>query len=174
MRDRELDQILDAGVRAYSTAEPRPGLQQRVLHNVHSARRFAWWHWMAAAVPVLACAVVLVVWRPSEPVPVPHTASAPTSRGAAQRAPAGTSARATIPAVRPVVVVKRARRVPKRMQFPTPAPLTREERTLLEFVQRSPKEAAELLGETRDTQTKPIQIEAISIPPIKIESLEEK
>ena len=166
MRDRELDEILDAGLKAYSVVQPRQGLERRVLHHVHSARRLPWWRWLALAVPVLACAVGLLLWRPAQ---TPQATSAPTIRGTA-----GTSARATIPVVKPVVVVKRARRVPKRMQFPTPAPLTREERALLEFVQRSPIEAAELLGENRDTEIKPVQIEAISIPPIKIENLEEK
>jgi hypothetical protein len=169
MRDRELDEILDAGVRAYSAVQPRRGLERRVLDYVHDAMRFAWWRWMAAAVPVLASVVGLLVWRPSEPVRTRRVTSVETSLDAA-----GMSALATTPVVKPVVVVRRVRRLPKRSQFPTPAPLTREERALLEFVQRSPKEAAELLGENRDTEMKPIQIEAISIPPIQIESLEEK
>ncbi|HZQ54542.1 MAG TPA: hypothetical protein VFB14_20240 [Bryobacteraceae bacterium] len=165
MRDKELDEILDAGLKAYSAVQPRQGLERRVLGHVHSTRRFAWWHWVAVAVPVLACAVGLLLWRQSEPVQTRPATSVETS------------ARAMAPVVRPVVVAKHVRRVgqtPKRMQFPTPAPLTREERALLEFVQRSPKEAAELLGETRDSEIKPIQIQAISIPPIKIENLEEK
>jgi hypothetical protein len=169
MRDRELDEILDAGLKAYSAVEPRQGLERRVLEHVHRRRRFVWWQWLAVVVPVLACAVGLLVWRPSEPVQTRRATSVETSLDAA-----GTSARATIPAVRRVVVVRRVRRLPKRAQFPTPAPLTREERALLEFVQRSPKEAAELLGENRDSEIRPIQIEAISIPPVKVESLEEK
>lgn len=68
-RDRKLDQWLDEALSQYSAAEPRLGLEQRVLANVaaeekaRSSRR-GWWRWMPAFAAIAAVLVVMVAVRP--------------------------------------------------------------------------------------------------------------
>jgi hypothetical protein len=59
----ELDRLLDEALASYSSEEPRPGLERRVLKRVRAERaprRFGWWRW-AVAVPVLASLLALAV-----------------------------------------------------------------------------------------------------------------
>jgi hypothetical protein len=51
----------------------------------------------------------------------------------------------------------------KVVPFPTPTPLTPEEKALVEFVANRPKEAQDLLAQT---DIKPIEIEEIQVPPL--------
>ena len=57
--------------------------------------------------------------------------------------------------------------LPKREQFPTIAPLTPEERGLIELVTRAPQEARALLIEPVRPETGPIEIEPIQIQPLE-------
>lgn len=57
-------------------------------------------------------------------------------------------------------------RLPKREQFPTPTPLTAEERALLAFVEQSPRQAEKVLADTRRRSEEPIRIEEIHIEPL--------
>lgn len=68
-RDRKLDQWLDEALSQYSAAEPRLGLEQRVLAHVaaeektRSSRR-GWWRWMPAFAAIAAVLIVMVAVRP--------------------------------------------------------------------------------------------------------------
>jgi hypothetical protein len=68
-RDRKLEQWLDEALSDYSAAEPRFGLEQRVLNRVRAeekARRRHWglWKWMPAFAAIAAVAIVGVAIRP--------------------------------------------------------------------------------------------------------------
>lgn len=68
-RDRKLDQWLDEALSQYSAAEPRLGLEQRVLASVHAeehiqAGRKSWWRWMPAFAAIAAVLIVMVAVRP--------------------------------------------------------------------------------------------------------------
>jgi hypothetical protein len=165
MRDDEIDRILDAALLNYSSAEPRPGLEQRVLYRVRSgggaggfACRLWRWRW-AAAFPAVACLLVFALYRDSAPEPPRVTQ---TIRNAAPR---------PIPEAPKLAVRKHratAKRVslPKRDQFPTPAPLTDAERAWMDFVTRSPEQAREVAVHAVEWGEAPIQIEEIQIPPL--------
>src|SRR5438309_8343821 len=59
----DCDRWLDTALRARADAEPRAGLENRVLARLRAEpepRRFAWWALPIAAVAVLVIAVVLV------------------------------------------------------------------------------------------------------------------
>src|SRR5437879_3724578 len=67
----ELDKLLDEALTSYSSEDPRPGLEQRVLSRVRAAgapRRFGWWRW-AVAIPVFASLLVLAVSHRVKPHP---------------------------------------------------------------------------------------------------------
>jgi hypothetical protein len=164
MRNDERDKIeslLDDALASYSRQEPRPGLERRVLDRIHTAAapRFAFPRW-AWAIPVAACLLWAgIIWtrRAATPdrVPVTHMAAA--------RAPAS-------PTMETPKVVNRPRKrkaLPRLPQFPAPAPVTNEERALLAFVTRAPKEAQETLIDGQQRSVGPIRIEEIKIQPLQ-------
>jgi hypothetical protein len=57
--------------------------------------------------------------------------------------------------------------LPRLPQFPAPAPVTNEERALLAFVTRAPKEAQEALIDAPQLDVEPIRIEEIKIQPLQ-------
>ncbi|MCE5306786.1 MAG: hypothetical protein LLG20_04015 [Acidobacteriales bacterium] len=150
----ELDRKLDAALAEYANIEPPAGMEQRILARVREAGgsgRIHWWRWVAAAVPALAGLLAVFVYRDLPPVapPSPVALSVP-------QAPA---------LVRPVV--KRVSRprpapLPKREVFPTPTPLSPEERALLQLVAQSPEKAREVLTPVEPKPIEPIVIEPLN------------
>ncbi len=68
-RDRKLEQWLDEALSEYSNAEPRFGLEQRVLNRVRGeeqarAKRWGFWKWMPAFAAIAAVLVVGVAILP--------------------------------------------------------------------------------------------------------------
>jgi hypothetical protein len=95
-RDRKLDQWLDEALSQYSAAEPRLGLEQRVLANVRAeeqarAGRRTWWRWMPAFATIAAVLVVMVAVKPyweektSRNIAVKERAVVPEKRQAQER-----------------------------------------------------------------------------------------
>jgi len=163
-RERDVDQWLDAGLSRYGKAEPRTGLESRVLANLQSERnriasRRPWW-WAAGAVAA-AVAIVAVVWvgessrkrhpgsvaetsttthheearRAVQPGPAPHAAH--PANESAQRSPANRP-------IRDLVVAS----TPKLEQFPSPQPLSEQEQILMSYVAKYPEKAA-LIAQAR-------------------------
>src|SRR5690242_15687415 len=122
----ENDELLERALATYAGAEPRPGLEQRVIARVFSepARpRFRWLRW-AWAVPALAGAVVAVLSIPRTPAP-PQAPRPPA-------AVVPVASAAPVPA-RPAIHRRHRAAQPKPRLFPTPSPLTAEERLLVAF-----------------------------------------
>ena len=167
MRDDEIDRILDAALSNYSCAEPRPGLEQRILSRVQSeggaggfAGRLWRWRW-AVLTPAVACLLVFALWRDRDPAPAPEK----VTRTITNPVPP--------PTPEPPKSAERKRRtaakrvsLPKRDQFPTPVPLTDAERAWMDFVARSPEQAHEMAVHAAEWGQAPIQIEEIEIPPL--------
>jgi hypothetical protein len=67
-RDRKLDQWLDEALSEYSAAEPRFGLEQRVLNRIRTeeqdSRKWNFWRWMPAFGAIAAVIVVAVAVGP--------------------------------------------------------------------------------------------------------------
>lgn len=156
----DIDRIIDDALASYSGAEPRAGLERRVTRNIEAAGRgLRWaWSWVAAATAaaVLAMAVV-VIWPESAP---------PRPTAFAMRIP-----RAELRSLAPVAVTKapaprrvrtaprRPDAVPKQNMFPSPVPLSRDERVVLASVSKYPDSLPNLSSE-------PIQIKPITIAPL--------
>src|SRR5579862_7611415 len=65
-----MDRWLDAALRARLGAEPRAGLEERVLARIASrpARaQFQWWSAVSAAATILFFAAALLMWMTSKP-----------------------------------------------------------------------------------------------------------
>jgi len=159
----ELDRTLDAALAKYAAVEPREGLEDRVLANLRAERAQvpdrAWWRWsLAAALATVVVVALALAWRsggPSHRVvenpPSPTAQSAQTSaqvssnddrpqiRGA-QSVPQerGAHRRAAIHHAQPKVVIAV---VPKLDQFPSPQPLSEQEKILKSYVAKYPEQA---------------------------------
>jgi hypothetical protein len=178
MGSDELDKILDRALASYSQEEPRPGLSGRVSNRIRTAglgHRFSWLRW-AMAIPAIASFLLLVFWIFDSSKPSRSTFRASTEiRGHAAASPSHDREgavnipqkhHARLSGSRPGVKPKRLG-LPKREQFPTPTPLTAEERALLAFVSRSPKQAQKVLIDAKSRSAEPIQIKEIHIEPLQ-------
>src|SRR5438067_641439 len=67
----DLDRTIDAALAKYAAAEPRSGLDERVLANLRSAAPAAnrtWWRWsLAAAVAAMLLIAITFAWRSRTP-----------------------------------------------------------------------------------------------------------
>lgn len=143
-RNQELDHLLDSLLTEYSDVEPRPGLETRLVANLRAAQsagNHRVWHWLlagAGAVAVIAAVLVVYVSQipplPELPAiraaglpalpPVPASGGKFGMRGARPRHESG---RASVAGVRQEF-------------FPTPTPLSDQERLLLRYLTETPRE----------------------------------
>jgi hypothetical protein len=174
MKRDEIDRVLDAALAKYAAAQPRQGLEERVLANLRSERARvpyqAWWHWSVMA---LTAAIVIVAitfaWRsgerphplvadhlpirtPSMEQPVPWAA---TKTGANNVHPQASS-----PAIRQATHRARHKVVepadPKLDQFPSRQQLSEQELALARYVSEFPQEAT-LIARAQEEYEKEIQ-----------------
>jgi hypothetical protein len=154
-KDKQLDEMLDSLLANYSSAEPRPGIETRILANLREAAEkevsHGWWNFKWLWAGVVAAAIIMaavlnsgrrhvapptnVAGKISQPVPQseiqPH---APVARGETARIyrhkkPGPTLAQSTTLALsqRPAL-------------FPTPTPLSEQERLMFTYLAKTPKE----------------------------------
>ena len=171
MRNDERDKIerlLDDALASDSRQEPRPGLERRVLERIHSddAPRLVFPRWLWA-VPAAACLLWAgIFWNRHAATPervqvtqVTHVAAARETAPARPVTPRMVDHPHKRPHQRKVL--------PRLPQFPAPAPVSDEERALLAFVTRAPKEAQEALIDAQQHSAEPIRIEEIKIQPLQ-------
>lgn len=181
----DLDRLIDSELAHY--AEPRPGLEQRILARVDAASStrsslsHAWRQW--ALVGAIAIALVLSF---SIPRFMHRETSTPTAHLAIpERAPAA-EAKAVAPEpnaqFRPspeaantahhVARAPRSNRIPEKTRhprldiFPAPQPLSPQEQTLVAIATAQSASARESLMASQQRLDAPLQISAIEIPPI--------
>jgi len=177
-------ELLDAALTDYRSAEPRPGLEQRILASVRArCQRALWvgWAWrLGAAAAVLAIAVAVYRidshHRPAltpriaeirEPA-APEVISPPVT--ATPLGPSRTSRRSTRRSMGPWNPSagregRVARSEPRKDVFPTPRPVTEQEQLLLRFIQEAPTPA--LLAVIEEGQgLRPLEIKELNVPPL--------
>jgi hypothetical protein len=168
----DLDRALDAALAKYAVVEPRVALEERILAHLHAetatSASHAWWRWGFAAVAAVLLLAVGMVWRwgkSTPPVithrPLPALQGTESEKSEAENQDSATqfavnrqnqvspqptpSLQETVGSKRPrsgSVAVTEAE--PKLDQFPSPRPLTEQERMALDYVERFPREAAEI------------------------------
>lgn len=183
--DRFVDDLLEASLARYRGEEPRAGLEMRVLAGVRSRERAArrrWLGWAVAGCAGLVAVIALTLHFARAPRRQP-TPSASLGQPAA-KAPAMASE--AQPSLRPSGPVQRAGEEPRTArtavratkptrpeQFPTPMPLTEQEKLLLAYVSKAGKaglaEGANATGQTPITE---LTISAIKIAPLEIKPLD--
>lgn len=158
-----LDRALDAALAKYASAEPRVGLEDRVLANLRTVdARVAdrmWWNWRIATVlaAVLIVAAALA-WRwsrpahptmaehPSEPNTKPITTEAANHPGNSE-----TRQKAVRRSAQHLVKLEIEPANPKLDVFPSPLPLSEQERILASYVAEYPEQAALVAVARMDT-----------------------
>ncbi len=152
----EIDRLLDTALAKYSAAEPRPGLEERILTRLRDERKrapaLAWWYWVM--VPTLAMALVAFgLWRQFGKSSAPPIANHPVVSAPSVNLPEPEIAHrdANTPAPRKVERTRRTRpqsqvmaintATPKLDQFPSPQPLSEQELALAKYASAYPEEA---------------------------------
>ncbi len=172
----ELDRVLDAALAKYAAVEPREGLEDRVLANLRSERirvpDRAWWRWsVMAALAAMVIVAVTLAWRSGRP---PHlvVANHPSAATGTGKAPAtqvvskgegnqvhlqerGAIRRAAARRPRSNVVIASN---PKLDQFPSPQPLSEQEKLLQAYVAEYPEQAV-LIARARTEALRQDQLE---------------
>jgi hypothetical protein len=181
-RHDELDRVLDAALAKYAAVDPRPGLEERVLANLGAEWQWvpnrAWWRWSAlAAVAAVAIVAIALAWRPGKPSH-PEIAKHPPTLPQGAREPGAQivsndggnqvrshdhrPVRKTIARRSPTPVVTAGN--PKLGEFPSPAPLSEQERLLRNYVAEYPEQAV-LLARARTEELRRDQLEEIKAFP---------
>ena len=181
-RENLATRLLDAGLKKYADAEPRPGLEDRILSNLRAKRERVsaprWWPTVAAVAAVLLIAITL--WFARKPsrttptatanhVPAVPTVNKQTTTGIATSVPRALSPAVSVARFQPRPHVRQSAALPKLEQFPSARPLSRQEKLLLAYVQATPKE--ELLDVTAKEQQEisNLLVENLVIPPLDID-----
>jgi hypothetical protein len=154
-KDKQLDALLDSVLARYSAEEPRPGLETRIVSNLREAGTRAtssWWRtqWIwagAAATGVVAVIVFLLLSsrqpRPQEPEVVRSNAPSQPHQPPTQPRVQLQHRDVTETVRRSGGTVRMQARVATDLRkevFPTPVPLTDQERLLLGYLSRTPRE----------------------------------
>jgi len=168
-----LDRVLDAALAGYAAVEPRAGLEPRILAHLRSVEdrvpARSWWQWGAAGLVAAAVVIVMALgWKSSRPAKlvVQHAAAAiqtmqpPATQVSANGGMQTTAAvrlrhSATRHHVHPPMVVADG---PKLDQFPSPRPLSEQEKLALEYVQKFPEEAS-LMAQAQTNFARQLEME---------------
>jgi hypothetical protein len=166
----ELDRLIDGALSGYSSADPMDGLEDRVLRRVQAAgaaRRSPWPYRLGFAIPALAALLLagIALWmgRDSQSFTSDATRKAAVSESSPLAARVVEPKRGNRTGRGPSAP---ARSLPKEECFPTPTPMTDEERALAAWVRRAPLEAAQVLADLQKRSAEPIEIQPIDIPPL--------
>jgi len=154
-KGKRMDEMLDSLLASYSSAEPRPGLEKRILANLQGAAGnkspAGWWNfkwlWAGMVTAAIIVAAVLISGR--------HRVEPPTHVIVRTSPAPQPEIQPHAPAVRNETVRIRPRKpstVPTRRQnaalalnerpavFPTPTPLSEQEKLLLSYLAGTPRE----------------------------------
>jgi hypothetical protein len=167
----ELDRALDAALAKYVAVVPRAGLEERVLANlrIEQSREatHGWWRWtLAAALATVVVVAVALSWRSARPTQ-PVIANHPQTTTQGPREPERRAVNHdgnTVPSPRrgtirrTVIHASRssAAENPKLDQFPSPQPLSEQERALARYARDFPQEAG-LIARMQEESEKEIQ-----------------
>ena len=188
MREKDdFDLLIDSALATYADPGPDSGLEDRVLVTLAAVRtktlreRRRWrTRWLPWAVAIPIAAGLLFLWlspRRDKPLPAsePQEARSASPKAIAPHANSSSEVRPGVPhrhtirATQPTTQVQTAQAapLPKLDVFPTPQPLTAEERALGVVVTETPLPARQALVEAQSLDAVPVRIAEIHIPPLE-------
>lgn len=162
--DSELDMKFEQALASYadpSSASDSRTLTMLVLALIKKKRqRRRWWLGLAFATPALACVVLIVLLaQPRFQLKIPATPIFHPAFPAASLTEAPHVERVYLPARH-----RKARNLVKLDRFPTPAPLTEQERLLVQFAERASLNTQQQITEARKKSAVPLHIAELTIP----------
>lgn len=151
-RERMVDRLLNEAL-APQEMEPRAGLEQRILANLRAQPEpRPWWRWMWA--PALAAALIALAiglrMTDLTPLAKPPVAESQPSIAPAEKTVPAPAVRARVQPRHgspssPVIAASVTPPGPPRQDvFPSPEPLSEQERLFYQFVRQSPREALQV------------------------------
>ncbi|HYX54302.1 MAG TPA: hypothetical protein VE783_12675 [Candidatus Limnocylindrales bacterium] len=161
-KKNQLDSILDEMLANYSAVEPRPGFEQRLVTVLsESESRPRWFEtlglrWaIASAAAVILVVALYLFWPATSRTPQQTRKTVQPSAPGIEQPPTRSSSEAATadhsvpkhPVVHHSRPVMANASVPKLETFPAHAPLTDEERLLLSYMARTPRQ--ELIAQSR-------------------------
>jgi hypothetical protein len=169
-----LDRTLDAALAKYSVVEPRGGIEQRILARLRSEQdripnRF-WWQWSAVgAVTAVVVIAIAFAWKwsrpaktvalhPSAAIEAVHSSSVQIVTNKQTRVLRPFAMRQTKATHRRVHQPVAVADEPKLDQFPSPRPLSEQEKLALEYVERFPEEAS-LMAQAQTNFARQLEME---------------
>jgi hypothetical protein len=166
--ENHLDLLIDEALSTY--AEPRAGLEARVLSHLAAQPSRRRWLPFAIAIPIVAACAILLVLLFSRPAPQPSAPQAHNSQ------PVPQPNQATPPALMPhnhmpqprIIATRTALApLPKLDVFPTPQPLTPEEQALVRFAIHAPASEVKSIEEVQQKKDELPHIAEIQIPQLE-------
>jgi hypothetical protein len=154
-KDKRMDEMLDSLLANYSSAEPRLGLETRILANLREAEKEdpqGWWNfkwlWAGALTAAIIVAVVLIGGRHRVEPPahvIVKTGPAVPKPEIHPQAPVARQETARIHRRKPSTVPEAQRNATLALSkrpavFPTPTPLSEQEKLLLSYLAGTPRE----------------------------------
>lgn len=180
-----IEELLDAGLARYSNVTPRPGLEERLLATARSEQErrswFVWAGWLAAGAvaALIVVGVFNVTHRPTRPAPPPPVATGQTAPQTVASVPPVAPAGESRPSRRvalervPRTATQTARQETRLEVFPSPQPLTDEEKLLVQYVRQTPAEV--LSASSTDSAPIPdLEMKPLDIAPLDTEETETK
>ncbi len=152
-----LDHELDIALAKFAAAEPRTGLEERILANLQAEREHTtkreWWRWSAAAIAFATILLVIAGLAWTSIHRAPAIAHRPPTMEPPVQSPAPQIASTRPPAENLTAKLAHRRKpaapaYPKLDQFPSPQPLSDQERFLASYVEAYPDHAV-LLARAR-------------------------
>jgi hypothetical protein len=152
--ESDLDRALNSALAMFATVEARAGLEDRVLGNLRaqeSIEHRTWWAW-GFATAILVVLIVAVAWHSSRRTRAPIAKEAVTPA----EVKSVKSGSVQSPVIRSASAVRRTKlpkhqavaENPKLDQFPSPRPLSEQEKILAMYINQDPEHAA-LIAEAR-------------------------
>jgi hypothetical protein len=174
--DDKLERILEEGIASYAAGEPLIGLPKRILGRIGMAgrvgrRNLGWGGVFCAGVAGMAWLLMLPAHKEIvRPVQMAAVPSAPAGRVKVLAEPV--AGQIGQPVGKPIgklvgkAGAKHAKALPKLRVFPTPTPLTAEERGLMALIKQDPEGTAAAF-ESLHKKSEPLEIEEIVVEPLE-------
>jgi len=194
-KNKFIDELLDSALAHRRKAVPSPGLEARILESVRAASSqrpsggelwiFSRKGWITVAVAAAVFAIIAVAQIANrQHSPSARTSQAgnavsaqATNKGIATNPEASPSASTMATIVSPKHTPRLKRVQPRRTetrhwpsQFPFPAPLSPEERALVQYVRETPPEVLAALFKEQST-AQHVELKSLKIPPLEIQPL---
>lgn len=170
--DEQLDKLLNTAISSYAEATPRLGLDSRILRQIaaekvqlRQRRVLQCFSVITVGSALLLVCMLSIRHNAADNVRTPFLPTIPTTPRS--NAPAQIAATQTgqLRVHLPSRPVNRSRNLPKLEHFPSPAPLTSEERALQALAKYYSNKIPAAMTSPSD-EIKPIQIAAIQIEPL--------